>query len=104
MMLISGASLILAGTAFVTYELINSRDETKKRLSALADLVAANSIPALATDNRGAAQEMLNALGSQVRAACVYTRDGRIFASYRNDPHAVFPPAPDPRGDVYDVE
>jgi PAS domain S-box-containing protein len=104
MMLISGASLILAGMAFVTYELISSRNETKQRLSALADLIAANSVPALATDNRSAAQEMLNALRSQVRAACVYTRDGRIFASYRNDPHAIFPPAPDPREEVYDFE
>jgi two-component system, cell cycle sensor histidine kinase and response regulator CckA len=106
MMLISGASLILAGTAFVTYELITFRLETPRRLEALADLIAANSIPALTVDNRSAAQDMLNALNAQehVRAACVYTRDGRIFASYRKDPYAVFPPAPDPRGDLYDFE
>jgi two-component system, cell cycle sensor histidine kinase and response regulator CckA len=106
MMLISGASLIVAGTAFVTYELVSFRRETPRRLAALADLIAANTIPALATDNRAAAQETLDALRSQenVRAACIYTRDGRIFALYRNDTYAVFPPAPDPRGDLYDYE
>jgi two-component system cell cycle sensor histidine kinase/response regulator CckA len=103
LLLVSGAALGLAGAAAVTHERLSSRAEMPRVLAALADLITANSVPALVADNRALAQESLDALRSQeeVRAACLYTRDGRLFAFYRKDTTVLFPTLPDWRGDAY---
>jgi PAS domain S-box-containing protein len=103
--LISSASLLLAGTTFVTYELVSFRRQMPAQLGALADLIAASSAAAVAFDYQPAAQESLDALRAQehVRAACLYGRDGRVFAAYRKDSIVQCPP-PDPRGDTWGFE
>src|SRR5947209_3776854 len=103
LLLVSGAALAVAGAAVVTHERLSSRAEMPRALAALADLITANSVPALVADNRALAQESLDALRSQedVRAACLYTRDGRLFAFYRKDTTVLFPTLPDWRGDAY---
>ena len=56
-------------------------------LTVLADTLGANTAATLAFDDRKSAQEMLAALRaeSHIVAACLYDRQGKVFAEYRRD-------------------
>jgi signal transduction histidine kinase len=83
-MLTSSVTLLLAGVTYVAYDLITYRQAMSRNLSILAQIVGANSTAALAFNDRRAAEEILAALGveQQIVSACLYTKDGGLFAKY----------------------
>jgi len=83
-MLTSGAVLVLASAAFLAYEWTAFRGELLARLSTQAQIVGSNSAAALLFQDQPAAEQTLAALKAEpeIRAAAIYNREGRLFASY----------------------
>jgi signal transduction histidine kinase/CheY-like chemotaxis protein len=83
-MLTSTVALMLAGCTFLAYELITYRATATQQLTTLAQIVGESSTAALAFEDRPAAGETLAALRAEPNlvAACIYTRDGRPFATF----------------------
>jgi len=94
-LLISGGVLLLSSTTILVYEFLNFRQTTINQASTLAKIIATNSTAALAFDNADDAREVLSAFRaeSHVVAAGLYTRSGRLFASYTADGAAMLPAA-----------
>jgi PAS domain S-box-containing protein len=100
-LLTSVTGLLLAGTAFFTYELFTFRNDLVRNLTTLAKITADNTTAALAFDINRDAEKVLSALRNEenVVAACIYDMNGQLFASYpTNELPAAFPPAPGPEG------
>src|SRR6266849_2996371 len=96
-MLTSSVALLLACTVFITYDRYTFRRGKVEDLTALADIIGSNSTAALAFSDADSAREILGALRAKqhIVAACVYGRDGRVFASYaRGNPATPFAPPP----------
>jgi PAS domain S-box-containing protein len=95
MLLTSGAVLLLACAAFITYEVVTLRKSMVESYTTRAAIIAANSTAALAFQNEADATEVLGALKTDPRivAACLYDDKGKLFAKYPADaaPEA-FPP------------
>ncbi|MEO5989539.1 MAG: response regulator [Candidatus Eisenbacteria bacterium] len=87
-MLTSIVVLVLACGAFLGYELFTFRNSMSRDLAILGDVIANNSTAALTFDDATAAREALSALRAQrhVMSACIYSKDGMPFATYRRDP------------------
>jgi signal transduction histidine kinase len=83
-MLTSSAALLLACTAFLGYETITFRRALSQEQSTLANVIGANSAAAVIFNDAPAAAKTLSALQAepQVVAACIYTLDGKPFATY----------------------
>jgi len=99
--MVSGSvSLLLAGIVFVTYDWISTKESLVNRLETMAQVVGANSTAALVFDAVGDAEETLAAMKAapEVVAACVYARDGRIFARYARGSYDFHPPSPENGG------
>jgi signal transduction histidine kinase/ActR/RegA family two-component response regulator len=81
------AALILAAAAMLVYEARNYRQSSVTNLQAQAELVSATSAPALAFDDRKAAQESLNLLRIRrdIVSAVLYTDSGEPYATYSRD-------------------
>jgi signal transduction histidine kinase len=82
--LASGSALILACGAFVVYDGWTFRDALVQTISTQARIVGANSAAALLFGDPRAATETLAALNAEpaVLSAAIYSRDGKLFASY----------------------
>src|SRR5215470_7607205 len=96
-MLTCGIGLILACAAFLGYESAELPKETAAELNTLAEMTAANTTAPLAFEDRGAAEGTLRALKAETHIieACVYGRDGNVFARYvRSGSKATLPPKP----------
>ena len=78
------AALIMAGTALAVYDRYTFRGELARDLETLAKIVSSNSAAALAFNDASAGREILGALAAQKQIvhACLYTRDGKVFATY----------------------
>ncbi len=76
--------LFLTYASYFIYEFIIFRQVTKAQLSTLGKIVAANSTAAVAFDNHGDANEILDALKAEknITAAALYDRNGHLFARY----------------------
>src|SRR2546423_1188791 len=97
-LLVSGAVLLLASTAILSYEFVSFRRTTVDEASVLGKIVATNSTAALAFDNPGDANEILSALKAEqsVVAAGLYSKEGKIFSQYPQDLAATeFPAMPE---------
>jgi signal transduction histidine kinase len=83
----SSVTLVLAGAAYVTYDLFTFRQAMQRDLLILAQIVGSNSTAALAFDDPKAGRATLASLSAQRRivAACLYGKDGKVFATYRRD-------------------
>ena len=81
---ISTVSLLLASTAFITSDRINTQQTVSDHLGTMANIIAANSSAALLFSDPIAAQETLSFLNSQphIQAAAIYGMDEMEFASY----------------------
>ncbi|HEX2711651.1 MAG TPA: CHASE sensor domain-containing protein, partial [Candidatus Acidoferrales bacterium] len=100
-MVTSSVALLLACATFVAYDLYTFRQAKVHDLTTLAKIIGSNSTAALTFGDSNSAKEILGALSARqhIVAACIYTRDGRVFAKYlRGDPEARFSP-PEARGD-----
>src|SRR5437773_6659973 len=96
-MVTSGVVLVLAAVAFLVYEVVSFRGLMVRSLMLRAEMLAANSTAALAFENEADAKELLSALQKDPHmiAACLYDRNGRVFAVYPDDaPRGGFPKAP----------
>src|SRR5712691_8641718 len=94
-MLTSSVALLLACAAFVSYDLYAFRQAKVHDLTTLADIIGSNSTAALSFNDASSAREILGALSAKkhIVAACIYTRNGQVFAKYlRGDPNARFSP------------
>jgi PAS domain S-box-containing protein len=93
--------LMFTCVVFITYEIVTYRKSLVIGTQGRADLLAANVTGALAFQNQQDATEVLSSLQKDPRmlAACVYDKNGRIFAIYpSNASLEVFPRLPDRRG------
>lgn len=93
----SSVVLLLTCAAFLGYELVTYRRTTVQQLATLGQITAAQSTGAMAFDNQRDAEEILGALRAErhIAAACLYDRQGGIFARYPADaPDAAFPARP----------
>ncbi|MGH7852322.1 MAG: sensor histidine kinase, partial [Candidatus Binatia bacterium] len=82
--LASGSALILACGAFVVYDGWTFRDALVQTISTQARIVGANSAASLLFGDPRSATETLAALSAEpaVLSAGIYTREGKLFASY----------------------
>jgi signal transduction histidine kinase len=83
-MLVSGAALLLACTAFAFFELADFRQTLVGGLSIQAQIVGANSASALLFNDPAAARNTLSALKAapNILSASIYTPSGAVFATY----------------------
>jgi len=81
----SGVALLIACASFIGLELLTSQGVIEQHLDTLAEVVARNSTAALSIDDADLAAETLAALEGEphVVAAAIFTKDGRVFATYR---------------------
>jgi signal transduction histidine kinase/DNA-binding response OmpR family regulator/HAMP domain-containing protein len=79
--------LSITGLAFEIYERASFRTSLVSELTAEADTLTLNTAAALAFDDRKSAQDLLKAHGVErhIVAACLYDRNGEVFAEYRRD-------------------
>jgi signal transduction histidine kinase len=82
--LISGVVLLVTCSTFFIYEFFKSRQEMVGKMSTIGKIIAANSTASLAFDNSKDAREILSALRLEphLEAACIYGKEGLIFARY----------------------
>ena len=82
--LVSGAALLLACTAFIAYDLITFREATAYNLSIQAQIVGSNAVSALLFDDASSAGNTLAALRASppIIAAGIIAPDGQPFALY----------------------
>jgi signal transduction histidine kinase/CheY-like chemotaxis protein len=100
-MVTSTVALMLACFTFLAYELVTYRTTVTHQLKTLAQIVAESSTAALAFDDRRSANETLAALRAEPHlvAACLYTKDGRLFAVFqRSGLPKDLPRLPGPQG------
>jgi len=88
-LLAAASALLVAYLAFAVSSVLAHRRAEAMQLSALAGVVAANSLDALQFNDRRLAAQVLAALQVQrsLGAAVLYDRKGRVFASWQA-PHA----------------
>ena len=84
-LLAAASALLVAYLAFAVTSVLAHRRAESMQLSALAGVVAANSVDALSFNDRRLAGQVLAALQvqSSVGAAVLYDRKGQVFASWR---------------------
>src|SRR5258708_10023613 len=97
-MLVSGAALALASTAFATYGLLSLRETIVRNLTIQAQIVGANSVSALLFNDSISAEKTLSALqaSTNIVSAGIYTVGGEPFAAYWRGGQrgGVLPPIP----------
>src|SRR6266700_4674309 len=86
-MLTSCVALLIACTAFVTYELFRFRQAMVLELSTLADVIGTSSAVSLRLGMPIGSENIFSSLSAnkQIVAACLYTVDGKIWAKFPKD-------------------
>ena len=89
-MLTAGLALLLACTAFITYDVITQRRALTTRVETMAEILGIHTGPALTFRDEEAAEETLAALGAErdVLSACLFGASGELFASFVRDDRA----------------
>jgi two-component system, NtrC family, sensor kinase len=103
-MLITSVALLLACAMFVAFETISFRKEMVQNLLTLARIIGNNTAAALDFNDAQSAGETLLGLQAQpnIMGACVYSRNGKIFAKYsRSNSVVAFAPPAKPRAEGY---
>jgi PAS domain S-box-containing protein len=97
-----GATILMACTALAAYDFVTVRRDLARILIQTGGTTGANTTAALSFGDANSARETLSSLRAQnhIVQACIYTRNGTIFASYtRSGSHLnPWPPAPGPDG------
>lgn len=101
-LLISALALVLASSAFLTYDYFSFRRSMESRLRVLAEVMATQTTPALAFNDPRVASEILGTLAAtpQIVGAAIYTREGALLTRFlRADaPETALPRSPGPDG------
>jgi signal transduction histidine kinase/CheY-like chemotaxis protein len=86
-MLVSGTALLLACTAFIAYDMVTFQANMFRNLSTQAQIIGSNTASALLFNDQQSAENTLSALRAspEILSACIYTPDGRPFATYSRD-------------------
>ena len=102
-LLAGSVTLLLPSIAFVANDVYMIRSSMVKQMSALADVLGANSTAALSFDDPHTATELLTSLQKQpaVEFACIYDASGQVFATYQRF-HSVTEPPPAPAQQGYE--
>ncbi len=76
--LTTGVALLMASTAFITYERLRFQEDLSRQLTTITDVIAASAGPALAAHDPTAGENVLHALFAEPRilAACLDLPDG----------------------------
>ncbi len=97
-----GATILMACTALAAYDFVTVRRDLTRILIQTGDTTGANTTAALSFGDTDSARETLSSLRAlnHIVRACIYTRDGTIFAWYaRSGSHLnPWPPVPEPDG------
>ena len=95
-MLVSGSALLMASTAFVLFEGALARKQMVDALDTTAAMTAANSTAGLSFDESASVGQALKSLSAQpdIVQACVYDREGKVFARYLRAGLVRRPPPP----------
>ncbi len=93
-MLTSSAALLLACAAFIAYDTMTFRRELSERIAVLANAIGNNCAAAIDFKDLKTAEETLAALhaDANIVSACVYSRDGQVFAAYQRNSASPFVP------------
>jgi len=85
-MLTSIFVLLLTAAGFLIYEIIGFKKTMVSDLTSLAEVIGRNSTAALSFNDGSSAHETLSALSAKpnVTTACIYTKEGRIFARFQS--------------------
>ncbi|MBC8095162.1 MAG: PAS domain S-box protein [Akkermansiaceae bacterium] len=100
-MLTCTVALLLACAIFVVDDVFNFRKGIVKKVSVLAEAIGNNTSATIEYNDPKTAEDTLRALRAEpsIVAACVYTRTGELFASFKRDGTATFPfPPQSPNG------
>jgi methyl-accepting chemotaxis protein len=83
-MITAGLALLLACSAFITYDVITQRRALATRVQTMAEILAIHTGPALTFSDEDAAEETLAALGAErdVLSACLFDAYGEPFARF----------------------
>ena len=83
----SAAGLLVASVVFTLYDRSTFLNAKTQDLSAAATMIGSNSTAALTFGDAKSAREILSALQAKqnVINACIYNKDGKVFASYSRD-------------------
>src|SRR3984885_11293918 len=86
-MVTSAVALVVASVAFTLYDRSTFLSAKTQDLSAVATMIGSNSTAALSFGDAKSAREILSALRAKpnVINACIYDKDGRVFATYSRD-------------------
>src|SRR6202790_4449893 len=86
-MVTSGIALLIASALFTLYDRSTFLQSKTQDLSASARMVGSNCTAALSFGDAKSAREVLSALQAKqnVIHACIYDKDGRVFAKYSRD-------------------
>jgi signal transduction histidine kinase len=104
-LLISGVVLLVTSITFFTYEYFKAKEELVEKVNTLGRIISSNSTAAIAFDNPKDAGEILSALKLEphIEMACVYKKDGTLFARYPDSlKKSIFPPAPEMETHAFD--
>lgn len=95
-MLVSTVALLFACAGFVGYNVLSFRREMVQKTSVLAEVVANTCTGALDFNDPKFAEQALRALRAEpgLVAACVYDRNGGVFAVYNREGAPAFTPPP----------
>jgi methyl-accepting chemotaxis protein len=90
-MVTAGLALLLACTAFITYDVITQRRALATRVETTAEILGIHTGPALTFNDEEAAEETLAALGAErdVLSACLFDVSGEPFASFVRGDRAI---------------
>jgi len=86
-MLVSGAALLLACSAFIAYDMVTFKQTMVRNLSTQAQIIGSNSASALLFNDPQAAGTTLSALKAapDILSAVIYMPDGQPLATYSRD-------------------
>jgi signal transduction histidine kinase/ActR/RegA family two-component response regulator len=92
----SAAAVVLAGSGFLTWDIIRFRSDLRRDLTAAVSLLAENSGAPLTFRDDRVARDILGVLRYQPRvvAACLYDRSGAVFSRYQRTAGAECPSQP----------
>jgi PAS domain S-box-containing protein len=98
-MLTCSVALVLACGAILVFEHAGTKQLLKHNTQVMGNVIGANSSAALSFKDKAAAKETLGALRAEpyVLSACLYNREGEVFATYYRD--GVKETAPPPVGE-----
>jgi len=83
-MVTSTITLVLAGAAYFTYDVLTLRDAMVRNVTMLSEIIGANSTADLVFGDQKSAEENLAKLGfnPHIVASCIYGKGGEVFAGY----------------------